>query len=258
MPRFSANLSMMFTEYGFLDRFKAAKGAGFDAVEFLFPYDHSPDEIGKAVTDNAFEVSVFNLYPGDWQAGERGLAALSGGEADFKASVTRALPYADAVRAQRLHVMAGLAEPNAANEAIYLNNLRYAADRMSETGLELLIEPISPRAIPGYFLSTTAQAVSLIDKVAHPAVRLQFDIYHHQITCGDVIYSLSQYRDLIGHIQIAGVPDRHEPNTGELNYTDIFRQIDKLGYSGWIGCEYSPAGNTLEGLNWFSEAENLG
>ncbi len=251
MPRFSANLSMMFTEYAFLDRFKAACEAGFDAVEFLFPYDHSPEDVGSAVTDNGLEVSVFNLFPGDWSEGDRGLAALAGREAEFKASVARALPYAEALGARRLHAMAGITAPRADSVTTYVDNIRYAADRFAQADLDLLIEPINPRAMQGYFLSTTEQAMALIERIAHPRVRLQFDIFHHQITRGDVMSSVTDCKDLIGHIQIAGVPDRHEPDTGELNYTEIFRHIDQIGYSGWVGCEYIPRNGTLDGLGWF-------
>ncbi|NNE78639.1 MAG: hydroxypyruvate isomerase family protein [Silicimonas sp.] len=258
MPRFSANVSMMFTEHTFLDRFAAARDAGFEAVEFQFPYDHAPDEIGRAVRDNGLAVSVFNLSPGDWQSGERGFAALPGREAGFRATVTQALPYAEAVGAKRLHAMAGIAKPGADTEAVFLDNIRYGADRLAEAGLELLIEPINPRAIPGYFLSTTSEATALIKRIAHPGVRLQFDIFHHQITRGDVIQSLTECRDLIGHIQIAGVPDRHEPDIGELNYADIFQHVDSLGYSGWIGCEYTPKAGTREGLGWLRDLGGTG
>jgi len=258
MPRFSANLSMMFQEHAFLDRFKAARDAGFDAVEFLFPYDHTPDELEKVVADNALEISVFNLFPGDWQAGERGLAALPGREAEFRASVARALPYAEAVGARRLHAMAGLVEPDAETEATYLNNVRYAAETLAKANLDLLIEPINPRSMPGYFLSTTAQAVALIDRIKHLALRLQFDIFHHQITRGDVMQSLTDCKDVIGHIQIASVPDRQEPDTGELNYAEIFKYIDQIGYSGWVGCEYVPRNGTREGLGWLAKTGNAG
>lgn len=249
---------MMFQEYAFLDRFKAARDAGFAAVEFLFPYDNSPDDLEKAVVENALEISVFNLFPGDWQAGERGLAALPDREAEFRASVARALPYAEAVGARRLHAMAGLVEPDADRETTYLNNIRYAAERLAKANLELLIEPINPRSMPGYFLSTTAQAVDLIDRVKHPALRLQFDIFHHQITRGDVMQSLTDCKDVIGHIQIASVPDRQEPDTGELNYAEIFKYIDQIGYSGWVGCEYVPRNGTREGLGWLAKTGNAG
>lgn len=249
---------MMFQEYAFLDRFKAARDAGFAAVEFLFPYDNSPDDLEKAVVENALEISVFNLFPGDWQAGERGLAALPDREAEFRASVARALPYAEAVGARRLHAMAGLVEPDADRETTYLNNIRYAAERLAKANLELLIEPINPRSMPGYFLSTTSQAVDLIDRVKHPALRLQFDIFHHQITRGDVMQSLTDCKDVIGHIQIASVPDRQEPDTGELNYAEIFKYIDQIGYSGWVGCEYVPRNGTREGLGWLAKTGNAG
>lgn len=250
MPRFSANLSMMFSEHAFLDRFASARRAGFEAVEFLFPYEHSPDEIGRAVHDNDLAVSVFNLFPGNWHQGERGLAALACREAEFRASVARALPYAQAVGARRIHAMAGLADPGVATERVYIDNIRFAADALGNAGLELLIEPINSRTMPGYFLSRTDQALTLIERIAHPSVRLQFDIFHHQISRGDVLASLSESFDAIGHVQIASIPDRHEPDEGELNYAAVFRHLDRLGYDGWIGCEYVPRGETLAGLSW--------
>ena len=249
MPKFSANLSMMFTEHPFLAPFDAARACGFDAVEFLFPYAHSADEIGVAVQKNDLQISVFNLPPGDWESGDRGLAALSDRTA-FRASIARALPYAKATGAKRLHIMAGLATPDAGAEATYIDNIRFAADQFAAAGLELLIEPINPRDMPGYFLSTTDQALALMARIDHPAVRLQFDIYHHQITRGDVIKSLSEHFSQIGHIQIASVPERQEPDRGELNYQAVFAHLDHLGYDGWLGCEYRPHGKTEDGLTW--------
>ena len=250
MPKFSANLSMMFTEYPFLARFEAAKKSGFDAVEFLFPYAHSADEIGFAVQKNDLQISVFNLPPGDWEGGDRGTAALSDRKEAFRASIAQALPYAKATGAKRLHVMAGLATPDARAEATYIDNIHFAADQFAGAGLELLIEPINPRDMPGYFLSTTDQALALMARIDHPAVRLQFDVYHHQITRGDVIKSLSKHFAQIGHIQIASVPERQEPDRGELNYQALFAHLDHLGYDGWLGCEYHPRGKTEDGLSW--------
>ena len=254
MPKFSANLSMMFTEYPFLARFDAARACGFDAVEFLFPYAHSADEIGVAVQKNDLQISVFNLPPGDWESGDRGLAALSDRTA-FRASIAQALPYAKATGAKRLHIMAGLATPDASAEATYIDNIRFAADQFAAAGLELLIEPINPRDMPGYFLSTTDQALALMARIDQPAVRLQFDIYHHQITRGDVIKSLSEHFSQIGHIQIASVPERQEPDRGELNYQAVFTHLDHLGYDGWLGCEYRPHGKTEDGLTWLPSPE---
>jgi hydroxypyruvate isomerase len=250
MPRFSANISMMFCEYVFLDRFSAARDAGFEAVEFLFPYDYTPDEIGRAVSQTGLAISVFNFFPGNWQAGERGMAAIPGREAEFQATVKRALPYAREVGAKCLHMMAGLALPDAKTEAVYLDNIRYAGDTLAEAGLDLLIEPINSRSMPGYFLSTVAQAIDLINQVSHPNVRLQFDIFHHQIMQGDVVCSLSDCIGQIGHIQIASVPERQEPDRGELNYQAVFAHLDHLGYDGWLGCEYHPRGKTEDGLSW--------
>ncbi|MCP5074417.1 MAG: TIM barrel protein [Rhodobacteraceae bacterium] len=250
MPRFSANISMMFTEHVFLDRFAAARAAGFDAVEFLFPYDHAANEIAAAVLENRLSVSVFNLACGDWNGAERGFAALAVRADEFAASVTQALPYAKAAKASRLHVMAGIAEPGRQNDACYVGNIQWAADRFAKAGLELLIEPINRRDMPGYFLSSTDQALRLMDRIDRPNVRLQLDLYHHQITHGDVLHRLEQIIGWIGHIQIAGVPDRGEPDYGELDYAPIFTALDRLGYDGWIGCEYRPRGRTVDGLGW--------
>jgi len=250
MPAFSANLSMLFGEHAFMDRFAAARDAGFEAVEFLFPYEHSVSDLEKSVRANDVSISVFNLPPGDWQAGDRGLAALPDRRDAFRASIDVALPYAEAVGAQRLHVMAGNVSQTDQSRATYIDNIRHAAERFHDAGLTLLIEPLNPFDAPGYFLSSTDQALDLIARIDRPNVRLQFDIYHHQIIHGDVMRQLASAMPMVGHIQIAGVPDRHEPDVGELNYPEIFRHIDDLAYDGWIGCEYRPRNNTLEGLGW--------
>ncbi len=253
MPKFAANLSMMFNEHAFLERFAAARAAGFNAVEFLFPYAHSPAEIAAALADNGLTQALFNLPPGDWEVGERGLACLPGREAEFQASVAQAIPYIEASNVPHVHMMAGLlgqTEPAQAM-ACYQTNLRYAAQRLGEIGCDVLIEPINPRDMPGYFLASTAAAAQIIEELALPNVRLQFDIYHHQITRGDVICALEQYFDVIGHIQIAGVPQRHEPDAlNELNYPAICEKLDALGYNGWVGCEYRPRAATVAGLGW--------
>jgi hydroxypyruvate isomerase len=251
MPRFSANISMMFTEHEFLDRFAAARAAGFEAVEFLFPYDFERDRIAASLKRADLAVSVFNLPPGDWLAGDRGLAALPGRENEFRLSVEAALSYAKAANAKRLHVMAGVSRPGAgANRTTFVRNLKMAAERFGEAGLEAMIEPINQRDMPGYFLSSADDAASIIDEVGAPNLKLQFDIYHQQIIRGDVSQTLKRLLPIIGHIQIAGVPDRHEPSDGEVNYPYLFQLLDRLGYQGWIGCEYRPKGATTDGLRW--------
>lgn len=252
MPRFSANISMMFSEHDFLDRFGAASAAGFEAVEFLFPYDHPASDIGDVISMHGLDVSVFNLSPGDWQAGERGLGCLADRREEFEASVEAAIVYAEATGTQRCHVMAGNPGdvPLHAARSVFIQNLHHAADRFETAGLELLIEPLNGRDMPGYLLSSTDMAVEILLELDRPNAGLQFDIYHHQINHGDVVRSLEEHLPLVRHIQIAGVPHRHEPDFGELNYAHIFERLDALGYEGWIGCEYRPRAGTLEGLGW--------
>jgi hydroxypyruvate isomerase len=263
LPRFAANLSMMFTEKQFPKRFAAASAAGFSAVEFLFPYEFAPQTIATWLMENQLENVLFNFPPGDWTAGERGLAALPGREEEFRQSVTKALEYATALGTRRLHMMAGLVMPGADKrqcEAVYLSNLKFAARRLAEYGINLMIEPINHRDMPGYFLNTQDQAHILREKSDESNVFVQMDFYHAQITQGDLAHTLKKYIKAIGHIQIASVPDRHEPDDGEINYAYLFRLIDELGYQGWVGCEYRPKGATEEGLNWLNErrsAENL-
>ena len=252
MIRLSANISTMFNEVGFLDRFGEASRAGFRAVEFLFPYAFDVDEVCRAVKSNDLEVSVFNLHPGDWDRGERGVAALPGREREFMQSVEDAIPYARALNASQLHIMAGIAEPNPIHLDLYCTNIARAADRLSEEGFGVLIEPISRKAFPGYLLSTAYMAMEVLQKIDHPSVRLQFDIFHQQMECGNVINTLTNCISSIGHIQIAGAPGRHEPGIGELSYDAIFEHLIALGYDGWIGCEYFPQGETVAGLGWIN------
>ena len=253
MPRFAANLSMMFTEHDFLDRFDAAAAAGFKAVEFLFPYEHPAEEIARRLTRNGLELALFNLPPGDWAKGERGVAALPGREAEFARSIDTALGYALATGCRTLHAMAGLLPAGidrAEAERCYLGNLGIAAARLAPHGITLVIEPINTRDMPGYFLNRPSDARRLIEAVAAPNLALQFDIYHCQIMGGDLAMQLRAYADITHHIQVAGVPERHEPDLGEINYPYLFEVIDKIGYPGWIGCEYRPRGATLAGLGW--------
>jgi 2-dehydrotetronate isomerase len=250
MPRFAANLSMMFTEVPFLDRFAAAAEAGFDSVEFLFPYDLDPDKIVACLRANGLTQALFNLPPGDWAAGERGLAALPGRESEFRASVTTALRYAAATGVARLHVMAGLADPDSAEaDRTYRDNLRYLC-AAAPAGLTILIEPINARDMPGYYLNDFNRAADLIADLALPNLRLQFDIYHRQIIHGDVLTGLRRLMPIIGHVQVASVPLRHEPGTGELDDFRVLRELDVLGYTGFVGCEYRPAADTVSGLGW--------
>ncbi len=255
MPRFAANLSMMFTEHDFLDRFGAAAAAGFRGVEYLFPYDFTPEEIAQQLNAHGLTQALFNAPPGDWAAGARGLAACPGQEAAFRDSIGLALSYADVIGPDFIHVMAGLAE-GAEARATYVANLRWAAAEAGDR--VLLIEPINSRDMPGYFLSTSAQALAIIEDVGAPNLRLQFDLYHAQIMEGDLTMRLAQVFDSIGHIQIAGVPERHEPDQGEVNFAHMFDELDRLGYAGWVGCEYRPAGRTEDGLGWFRALSTTG
>jgi len=251
MPRFAANLTMMFNEVPFLDRFDAAAKAGFTAVEFLFPYDHPADAIGERLRRNNLTQALFNLPPGNWDAGEKGFAALPDRFGDLQDSVRTALPYAQATGVKRLHLMAGMANRSdrLAVEAFY-KSVAWAAEFFAPHGLDVVIEPINPRNVPGYFLNDFDFARDLIRELQIPNLKLQFDIYHCQIIHGDVTMRLREMMPIIGHIQIAGVPERHEPDLGELNYPYLLDLIDSLGYKGWVGCEYTPAGDTLAGLAW--------
>ncbi len=250
MPRFAANLTMMFTEVSFMDRFAAAAAAGFDAVEFLFPYDFDPEAIAAQLRQHGLTQALFNLPPGDWAAGARGLAALPGREAEFATSVTTALHYAKIIGVDRVHVMSGLADrTDLAALHTYRANLTHLCNA-APAGLTIVIEPINPRDMPGYFLNDFTFAADLIADLGLPNLKLQFDIYHRQIIHGDVLTGLRRHMPIIGHIQIAAVPLRHEPGTGELDDARILREVDLLGYTGFVGCEYRPAGDTVAGLGW--------
>lgn len=255
MPRFAANLTMMYNEYPFMDRFAAAAKDGFAAVEYMFPYDFPAEEIAHRLKDNGLKQALFNVSAGDWAGGERGLAVLPGREADFRRSVDQALTYAKVIGNDRLHVMAGNRLSWMARErqlAVYKNNIAYAADKAAEIGITIVIEPINRRDIPAYFLSHQDEAHAICIELGRPNLKVMFDVYHCQIMDGDIAMRLRRDLAGIGHIQIAGVPDRHEPDDrGELNYPYLFSLIDELGYQGWIGCEYRPAATTSAGLGWF-------
>lgn len=251
MIRLAANLSMMFNEWPFLERFRAAREAGFEAVEFLFPYEHSADEISVALQSCGLTQALFNLPPGDWAAGDRGMAAIPARRQEFRDSVALALRYAAATGAKRLHIMSGLAESTDLNcRAAYVDSVGYACDQAGPAGIDILIEPINRRDMPGYFLNDFNFAADLIAELGRPNLRLQFDIYHRQIIHGDVLTGMRSLFPLIGHVQIAAVPARHEPGSGELDDFRVLRELDALGYAGFIGCEYRPAAGTLAGLGW--------
>lgn len=255
MPRFAANLSMMFTEVPFLDRFAAAADAGFDAVEFLFPYEHKPEDIAARLKRHNLEQALFNCPPGNWEGGERGLATFPARRAEFEASIDTALTYAEATGVKRLHLMAGIAwHDDAAAKAAYESAILFACDKAQPAGLDIVIEPINPRDVPGYFLNNFDVAAETVNRLNRPNLKLQFDIYHRQIIHGDVIRGLEAMMPIIGHIQTASVPGRNEPGTGELDDARVFATLDRLGYEGFVGCEYRPAGETRAGLTWFTRA----
>ncbi len=254
MPKFAANLSMMFKEVEFPDRFAAAAEAGFKGVEYLFPYDFGKDELAGKLEENKLRQVLFNLPPGDWAAGERGIAILPDRVEEFRQNVSTALDYAKALGCKQLHSLAGIA-PEGSDRAVlqktYIENLRHAAEKLGVAGIKLLIEPINTRDMPGYFLNHIRQARDIIEEVSSENLFIQYDIYHMQIMEGDLAPTIEANLDRIAHMQLADTPGRHEPGTGEINYPFLFNHLDKIGYGGWIGCEYVPATTTKEGLDWF-------
>ncbi len=255
MPRFAANLTMMFTERPFLERFAAAREAGFEAVEFLFPYAFEAGRIADALGANGLDLVLHNLPAGDWDAGERGIACQPGRTSDFRAGVARAVAYATALGCPRLNCLAGLLAAGAdAGEArrTLVANLRYAADALQDAGIALVLEPVNTRDVPGFFVHRTRDALAVMDEVGSDNLKLQFDVYHAQVMEGDLMPSIERHFDRIGHVQVADNPGRHEPGTGEINYPFLFASLDALGYAGWIGCEYKPRGTTEAGLDWIT------
>ncbi|HVW52111.1 MAG TPA: 2-oxo-tetronate isomerase [Trinickia sp.] len=253
MPRFAANLTMMYNEHAFLDRFAAAARDGFKAVEYLFPYDFAAAELKSRLDGHGLAQALFNAPPGDWAAGERGIASLPGREDEFRRSIDTALAYARTLGNDKLHVMAGLLPAHAdraRHRDVYLRNLAHAAQAARADGVTILIEPINPRDMPGFFLNRQDDAQAICREVGAPNLKVQFDCYHCQIVEGDLAKKLERDIAGIGHIQIAGVPERHEPDIGEVNYPYLFERIDALGYDGWIGCEYRPKAGTSAGLGW--------
>ena len=251
MPRFAANLSMMFTEWPFLDRFTAAADAGFEAVEYLFPYEHPPETIHARLSDNRLIQALFNLPAGDWAAGERGLAALPGRFAEVQAAVRAAIPYFAATGARRVHLMAGNADrADPAAVTAYERAVAWTAETLAAEGLALTLEPINRRDMPGYFLDDFAFTEALIARLGLSNLELQFDLYHRQVLHGDVVMALRRMLPIVGHVQVASVPSRHEPTHEEMNDGFVFAELDRLGYAGFIGCEYKPRADTDAGLGW--------
>jgi hydroxypyruvate isomerase len=252
MLRFAANLSFMYGEYAFPERFAAAARDGFTGVEYLFPYEYPAPQLTAWLQAHGLVQVLFNAPPGNWAAGERGLASLPGREEEFRAAIRTALEYAQTLNCPRVHVMAGV-QPGL--RSTFVSNLAWAAEQAAHARVQLLIEPINTRDMPGYFLSRQDEAHAIVDEIGSPALKVQMDLYHCQIVEGDVSMKLRKYlgEKSVGHIQVASVPERNEPDRGELNYDYVLDQIDELGYDGWIGCEYRPKAGTSEGLAWLKK-----
>ncbi|MCE8021451.1 hydroxypyruvate isomerase [Halomonas sp. MCCC 1A11036] len=253
MPKFAANLSMLFAEEDFLDRFKAAAEAGFKGVEYLFPYDYSAAELKACLDEHGLTQVLHNLPAGDWGAGERGIACHPDRVEEFRAGVEKAIDYATVLGCKQVNCLAGIQPQGVSLEQArrtLVENLRYAAEKLEAAGILLLAEPINTRDIPGFFLNRTEQALAIFDEVGSPNLKLQYDIYHMQIMEGDLAPTIEKHLGRIAHVQLADNPGRHEPGSGEIHYPFLFAHLDRLGYDGWIGCEYKPATTTQEGLGW--------
>lgn len=253
MPRYAANLSMLYGEHDFLDRFAAAAADGFEGVEYLGPYEHPKEDVAAALNAAGLTQVLFNLPSGDWAGGERGIAALPGREAEFRAGVDRALDYAAALGCRQVNCLCGIPPEGVARgvaEDVLVGNLQYAAPRLAEAGIRLLVEPINSFDIPGFLLTRPDEALALMDRVSADNLWLQFDVYHVQRMQGELMNTFSRLQPRIAHVQIADNPGRHEPGTGEIDYGFVLRQLDTLGYDGWVGCEYVPRAGTSAGLDW--------
>ncbi len=253
MPKLAANLTMLFNEVGFLDRFGAAARAGFKGVEYLFPYDFDKAQLAQLLRKHNLVQVLHNLPAGNWNAGERGIGCHPDRVAEFEASVDRAIDYATALGCKQVNCLAGIrppsVDPNDARET-FIRNLQFAAVRLKATGIKLLIEAINTRDMPGFFLNNTPQAIDIIKAVGSDNLFYQYDIYHMQVMEGNLAPTIEKYLQWIPHMQLADNPGRHEPGTGEINFDFLLGHIDSLGYDGWIGCEYKPAGRTEDGLGW--------
>lgn len=259
MLKFSANLSFLYQDLPFLDRFKAAAADGFPAVEYLGPYAESRERVAEALAANGLKQALFNTPSGDWAAGERGLGSLPDRIDEFRTGVATAIDYAEALDCPKVNVLAGLTAPGddlELRENTLVANLKYAAARFADAGIKLLIEPINTRDIPGFFLTTTRQAERILERVAHDNLYIQYDVYHMQVMQGDLVPTYERLKDRIAHIQVADNPGRNEPGTGEINYRYVFAALDRLGYDGYVGCEYKPSAGqagTTAGLAWMKE-----
>ncbi|MDR9776919.1 hydroxypyruvate isomerase family protein [Rhizobium hidalgonense] len=253
MPKFSANLSLLYQDIAFLDRFAAAAKDGFGALEYLGPYTEPKEKVADALKANGLKQALFNVPSGDWAGGQRGIACLPDRIAEFRAGISLALDYAKALACPQVNVISGLV-PKGSDletlEKVLVENLKYAVQRTADAGVKLLIEPINLRDIPGFFLSTTNHAERILEKVASDNLYIQYDFYHMQIMQGDLIPTFIRLKDRIAHVQIADNPGRNEPGTGEINYGFVLSELDRLGYDGWVGCEYKPKADTSEGLGW--------
>ena len=256
MPKLAANLSMMFSEVDFLDRFGAAAEAGFTGVEYVSPYEYDKAQISDRLQHYRLTQVLFNLPVGDWAAGERGIACHPDRVEEFRASIDTAIEYADLLGCHQVNCLAGIAPEGLGADTLretFVSNLRFAAPRLNDAGIRLLIEPINQRDIAGFYLRNTAHALDMIEKAAVSNLYVQYDVYHMQIMEGDLVPTMRANIDSIGHIQIADTPGRHEPGTGEINYPFVLNAVDAMGYSGWVGCEYKPLTTTLEGLDWATD-----
>jgi hydroxypyruvate isomerase len=253
MPRFAANVSMLFTEVPFLDRFQLARDAGFDAVEFLFPYEHDAADIAAALAKTGLTLALFNFPAGDFGAGDRGLAGDPSRVANFRESADLAMQYAQVLQPEKMNCLAGKVIPGVSRQAqvdTLISNLRSAADLATPHNVRLVMEPLNPFDAPGYLISTPDEGFAVIEQANHPNLKVQYDIYHAQRTQGNMTSTLSARMPLIGHIQIADSPNRHEPGTGEINYPFVFQAIDDAGYDGWVSLEYKPRIGSSDSLAW--------
>jgi hydroxypyruvate isomerase len=255
MPKFAANLTMLFNELPFLERFQAAAEAEFKGVEYLFPYDYPKEALAEQLREHGLVQVLHNLPAGNWAGGERGIAVLPDRVTEFREGVDRAIDYATALNCKQVNCLAGIVPTGTGQEkarAIFVENLGFAAEKLAAAGIHLLIEPINTYDIPGFFLNRTAQAIDIIKEVGSPNLFLQYDIYHAQRMEGELANTLATHLDRIAHLQLADNPGRNEPGTGEINYAWLFAHIDRIGYDGWIGCEYKPKAGTRDGLGWMS------
>lgn len=253
MPTFAANLTMLFHEVPFLDRFEQAAAAGFQAVEFMFPYPYSAADIRSRLDEHGLQLVLHNLPAGDWDAGERGIACIPGREREFRAGVGQAIEYARVLGVPQLNCLVGKTPADADPAQVHatlVGNLRHAAQQLGQAGIRLLVEPVNTYDIPGFHLSRSAQTLALLDEVGSGNACLQYDIYHMQRMEGELAATIERHLPRIAHIQLADNPGRHEPGTGEIAYPFLFAHLDRIGYQGWIGCEYKPAGRTADGLSW--------